>query len=953
MPLNALRKRGDVVTLGQSGAGDAPPSKRSVSGCPYRPSVGIARADATLRELALQYGDMAIPRCGSGAGSEGARMSNVAGPQDRPRVKGRYLFLGEEKFFVKGVTYGPFPPNEQGEPLPPMDRVEADFRQMRAAGVNVIRVYWTPPTWLLDLAHEHGVWVMIGVPWPQHICFLDQWEVKENVFKAVREAVRSVNRNPAVFCWLIGNEIPSHVARWHGAKKLEAFLKRLYDLVKEEAPDVLCSYANYPSTEYLRLHFLDFLCFNVYLHEEDAFRAYVKRLQNVAGELPLVLSEFGMDSLRHGEQAVATALEWQLRAAFELGASGTVVFSWTDEWHTGGQLIEDWAFGVVDAARRPKEAYAVLSRIYSGQTPEPPPDPPLISVVVCAYNAEATLDGCLASFLTAAYPCFEVIVVNDGSRDRTGAIADEYAARRPDMFQVLHQPNLGLSAARNAGLGAASGELVAYTDSDCYVDPDWLTYMAWAFQDERFAAVGGRNVAPPEDNRVAACVAVSPGAPTHVLLSDDVAEHIPGCNMAFRTEVLESIGGFDTSYRTAGDDVDACWRIMDQGRLIGFSAAMFVWHHRRNTVGAYFKQQKGYGRAEALLVPKHYARFNSLGNSRWAGRIYGDISCRTLTTRPVIYQGVFGSGLFQPLYEPQTPLFAHLPLAFEWIAAALALMVLSLASPWFGALGSAMLASSLAWSINRAAFARLPVAYDDWKSRAIIVFLTISQPVFRGWARYRTLLSIAKSFPRSSLLGQAAPSLERSFLRAGGSPRASLPRRLRELASFAVNRFTFQRYFWNHRGVEREKLLRMLIAALLNLGFKPRIDSGFASSEAPPWDLEVRSRLWSIVRIRLTVEHHGGDKRFVRLAGSVVPSGLVRVIFLATALIVCSALAMDARLFAGICMTGFLALACLAIRDNFRGARMVDFVTQHMNVSAGSEEPDACGPDVERRESGP
>jgi GT2 family glycosyltransferase len=880
-------------------------------------------------------------------------MSHAASPRDRPRVKGRYLFLGEEKFFVKGVAYGPFPPNEQGEPLPPKDRVEADFRQMRAAGVNVLRVYWTPSTWFLDLAYERGLWVMIGVPWPQHICFLDQWEVKENVFKAVREAIRSVKRNPAVFCWLIGNEIPSHVARWHGAKKVETFLKRLYDLVKEEAPDVLCSYANYPSTEYLRLNFLDFLCFNVYLHEEGAFRAYVKRLQNVAGELPLVLSEFGMDSLRNGERAVATALDWQLKAAFELGVSGTVVFSWTDEWHTGGQLIEDWAFGVVDAARRPKEAYAVLSRIYSGQTPEPPPDPPLISVVVCAYNAETTLDGCLASFLKASYPCFEVLVVNDGSRDRTGAIADEYAARRPDRYRVLHQSNLGLSAARNAGLWAASGELVAYTDSDCYVDPDWLTSMAWAFQDERFAAVGGHNMAPPEDNRVAACVAVSPGAPTHVLLSDDVAEHIPGCNMAFRAEALRSIGGFDTAYRTAGDDVDACWRIMDQGGLIGFSAAMLVWHHRRNTVAAYFQQQRGYGRAEALLAPKHSARFNALGNSRWAGRIYGDISRRTLTSRPVIYQGVFGSGLFQPLYEPQTPLLAHLPLAFEWIAAALAFTALSLASPWFGALGAAMLASSVAWSVNRAAFARLPAAYDDWKSRAIIVFLTISQPVLRGWARYRTLLSMAKSFPRSSLLAQAAPLQERLFSRSWSSPHATLARKLRELAAFAVNRFTFQRYFWNHRGVERETLLRTLMDALRNLGFKPRIDSGFASSEAPPWDMEIRSRLWSIVRIRLTVEHHGGDKRFVRLAGSVVPSALVRIIFLTTALVVGAALAMGALLFAGICAAAFLALACLAIRDNFRGARMVDVVTQHMNLSAGSEEQGACRPNVELRESRP
>jgi len=70
--------------------------------------------------------------------------------------------------------------------------------------------------------------------------------------------------------------------------------------------------------------------------------------------------------------------------------------------------------------------------------------------------------------------------------------------------------------------------------------------------------VGGPNLPPPEDSVVAACVAASPGGPLHVLLDDVEAEHIPGCNMAFRREVLEEIGGFDPIYRSAGDDVDVC-----------------------------------------------------------------------------------------------------------------------------------------------------------------------------------------------------------------------------------------------------------------------------------------------------------------------------------------------------------------------------------------------------------
>src|SRR5204862_745152 len=96
----------------------------------------------------------------------------------------------------------------------------------------------------------------------------------------------------------------------------------------------------------------------------------------------------------------------------------------------------------------------------------------------------------------------------------------------------------------------------------------------------------------------------APGDPIHVLLSDDDAEHIPGCNMAFRKEALEALGGFDPRFRTAGDDVDVCWRIQERGWTIGFNPAAMVWHHRRGSIRAYWRQQIGYGKAEALLEQK-------------------------------------------------------------------------------------------------------------------------------------------------------------------------------------------------------------------------------------------------------------------------------------------------------------------------------------------------------------
>ena len=140
---------------------------------------------------------------------------------------------------------------------------------------------------------------------------------------------------------------------------------------------------------------------------------------------------------------------------------------------------------------------------------------------------------------------------------------------------------------------------------------------------------------------IASCVALSPGAPAHVLLDDEVAEHIPGCNMAFRREALEAISGFDPIFRAAGDDVDVCWRLQNKGYKIGFSPAALVWHFRRNTVRDYLSQQRGYGKAETLLFFKHPSRFNVLGQSRWFGRIYGDLSSFLSSRQPRIYSGSF------------------------------------------------------------------------------------------------------------------------------------------------------------------------------------------------------------------------------------------------------------------------------------------------------------------------
>src|SRR6185295_11037813 len=105
-------------------------------------------------------------------------------------------------------------------------------------------------------------------------------------------------------------------------------------------PGVLCTFSSYPPTEFLQPRNIDFVCFNVYLHKRRSLEAYLARLQSIAETRPLLLGEFGIDSMREGEQAKCEILEWQIETAFRAGAAGAIVFSFTDDWFRGGLQIE-------------------------------------------------------------------------------------------------------------------------------------------------------------------------------------------------------------------------------------------------------------------------------------------------------------------------------------------------------------------------------------------------------------------------------------------------------------------------------------------------------------------------------------------------------------------------------------------------------------------------------------
>ena len=536
------------------------------------------------------------------------------------------------------VTYGPFPggwPESYGP----------DFQRMRAAGFNAIRLFEMPTRRLLDSAREHGLVVFGGLMWGQNADFFARPALLSAARVSLVETLRETKDHPALAGVYVANEIPSDLVRWMGPLRVREAIEDLICLGRLTAPHLLFAYANYPSTEYLEPENADFSAFNVYLEDAADFRKYLRRLQHIAGDRPLVISEFGLDSRRNGTARQAEVLAWARRISHEEETAGLTLYAWSDRWWNNDAEVLDWDFGLIDRDGNPKPA---LLSIYH----QPSTINSLhFSVIVCTRNGRERIGACLDAVGRMEGGGFETIVVDDGSDDGTA----EYVAENFPSVRLLKLDPCGLSAARNGGAEVSNGEILAFTDDDCEPDREWLVRLRRVFADDRYATAGGPNLPPLPRSWSEAVVCAAPGAPSHVMLDDEEAEHLPGCNIAVRRAAFDAIGGFDPQFHTAGDDVDFCWRLRTAGFRLGFAPGAFVWHWRRPSIRAFLKQQLGYGKAERSLIAKHPEKFSKHGGTIWQGFVYGGGPVRVMADS-VIYHGPMGTAGYQSITNRMLPL---------------------------------------------------------------------------------------------------------------------------------------------------------------------------------------------------------------------------------------------------------------------------------------------------------
>lgn len=234
---------------------------------------------------------------------------------------------------------------------------------------------------------------------------------------------------------------------------------------------------------------------------------------------------------------------------------------------------------------------------------------PTVSIVIPVKDRADDLRNCLTSLAQLDYPqdWLEVVVVDDGSSDATPAVARELGATLLESGAVGGGPAL----ARNKGAAAATGEILAFIDSDCTASAGWLTELLPAFFDEKLAAVGGwvdgMHLGSALDRYEAVMSSLNLGRREMSAGSGGDTFYLPSCNLLLRKSAFVAAGGFNPDMQV-GEDVDLTWRLRDAGWKIQYLPQGTVYHAHRSKLWPFMQRRFDYGTSEGLLQQLHPVR---------------------------------------------------------------------------------------------------------------------------------------------------------------------------------------------------------------------------------------------------------------------------------------------------------------------------------------------------------
>jgi GT2 family glycosyltransferase len=267
---------------------------------------------------------------------------------------------------------------------------------------------------------------------------------------------------------------------------------------------------------------------------------------------------------------------------------------------------------------------------------------PLVSIIIITRNRAFLLRHCIEHVLSQPSPHKEIIVVDSSSNDES----EQVVAQFPEVISVrLRGQRNNMPQARNAGLAASSGDILAFIDDDAMVKPGWLAALIKTYRDETVGAVGGRVIEIPEPH----CDQIK-GSP-HMLIkpsgrvvgknrgafsTEEIeVDHIPGGNMSFRREVLEQIGGSDPNYTLTNlrEETDLCIRVKMAGWRIMFVPTMAVVHFSERA-------------RSPFAWSRPYILFSHGRNSMYFAIKHFGINPRTLVGQLIVDAGVDAGKLF-------------------------------------------------------------------------------------------------------------------------------------------------------------------------------------------------------------------------------------------------------------------------------------------------------------------